>query len=135
MIIDLILLLFQFFSRLFEHLMKHPCILLSTFQGKACQPWQLFFLPFLFSVFLGQTVFFDCLLLIFHSYLAEMKLVWCEVNGAGRHDSPQGRLMDFFTTSKPTIHCTALYLIFILLTFLSFHNFLLFFLFQTKHSL
>ena len=27
---------FLIFFRPFEHLMKHPCIVLSTFQGKAC---------------------------------------------------------------------------------------------------
>ena len=41
----------------------------------------------------------------------KIKLVWCEVNRVGLGNSPQGRLMDFFTTSQPSSHCTALNLL------------------------
>ena len=96
---------------------------------------QLFFPPFLFSVFLGQTVFFDCLLLIFHFYLAEMKLVWCEVNGVGGQ-LPPGTIDGLFyhLEAHHPLHCAKPH--FHLVDFLKLLIiFLLFFLFQTKHSL
>ena len=71
--------------------------------------------------------------ILFPFYLAEMKLVWCEVNGAGRQ-LPPGTIDGLFyhLEAHHPLHCAKPHFH---LVDLMFHNFVFFFLFQTKHSL